>query len=88
MDRYWVWLTKELNITRLAVGIVAMFLESSFVEKFETESTRKMIWMKFFPHRTDTLTCIEEKTTVIFDNHSPPQQGPRTIAPPNRVLEP
>ena len=38
--------SKQLDVTGLAVGIVAVLLECAFVEQLETEGILKVVWVE------------------------------------------
>ena len=48
-------LANEFDVTRLAVRVVAVFLEGPLVEKFEAEGAGEVLWVPFLPHGSDTL---------------------------------
>lgn len=50
-----IYLTKQFNITGLAIWIASMLLECALVQKFQAESTGEMLRVEFFAHCRDTL---------------------------------
>ena len=51
-----LWLPKELDVAWMTVRILAMFLESAFVEKLETKGTVEVLGMPLLTHGSDALT--------------------------------
>lgn len=50
-------LTEELEKAVLAVGLVVLFFEGSFVELLEAEGTDKVFRVKFLAHSSDAASC-------------------------------
>lgn len=50
-------LTEELEEAVLAVGLVVLLLEGSFVELLEAEGTDKVFWVEFLAHSSDAASC-------------------------------
>lgn len=50
-------LTEELEKAVLAVGLVILFFEGSFVELLEAEGTDKVFGVKFLAHSSDAASC-------------------------------
>ena len=48
-------LSKELDITGMAVGILTMLLESALVEQLEAEGTVEVFRMPLLTHCSDAL---------------------------------
>lgn len=47
-------LTEELDKAVLAIWLVILLLEGSFVELFKAEGTDKVLWMELLPHSSNT----------------------------------
>lgn len=41
----------------MAVRLVVLFLEGSFVKLFQAEGTDKVFWVEFLAHSSNTATC-------------------------------
>lgn len=50
-------LTEKLEKAVLAVGLVVLFFEGSFVELLEAEGTDKVFGVKFLAHSSDAASC-------------------------------
>lgn len=50
-------LTEELEEAVLAVGLVVLLFEGSFVELLEAEGTDKVFWVEFLAHSSDAASC-------------------------------
>lgn len=50
-------LTEELEKAVLAVGLVVLFFEGSFVELLEAEGTDKVFGVKFLAHSSNAASC-------------------------------
>ena len=48
-------LAKELDMARLTVGIVTMFLKGSLVEQLEAKGTGEVFRVELLPHGTNTF---------------------------------
>ena len=51
-----LWLPKELDVARMTVRILAMFLEGAFVKKLEAKGTVEVFRMPLLTHGSDALT--------------------------------
>lgn len=48
----------------MAVRLVILFLEGTFVKLLEAECTHKVLWVKFTVHSSDTTACDRLLTAV------------------------
>lgn len=48
----------------MAVGLVVLFLEGTFVKLLKAECTHKVLWVKFTMHRSDAPACDRLLTAV------------------------
>jgi len=48
----------------MAVGLVVLFLEGTFVKLLEAECTHKVLWVKFTVHGSNTTACDGLLTAV------------------------
>lgn len=48
-------LTKELDVARLAVRVMAVLLECPLVQELQTEGTSEVFGVEFLTHSSDTL---------------------------------
>ena len=47
-------LSKQLDITWLAIRTIIMILKGALVQHLQTESTSEVLWVEFLAHSTDT----------------------------------
>ena len=53
--------SKQLDVTGLAVGIVAVLLECAFVEQLETEGILKVVWVEGLE-----CACMEREKMCVY----------------------